>query len=167
MSDPVGVAWAWGCWGPAERWAPSWRGRFRRRATTGRSDGPGIAGKVARCAMAAGAHDWTAAAEAHGCTYCPYHWPMAATARRSAAGGAGRLSMVGRFPPALNEEQQAELKRAVQGRRSARPGIDLIPGWKVVTRAGLLHRKERVRVPQSLCRSSCRLPASSPQWGLC
>ena len=99
-------------------------------------------------------------------TGCPYHWPMGHGVRGARSGGAGFWA-VGRFPPALNEEQQAELKGAVQGSPS-QGGIDLSNwNWKVV------RRFVEERFGLSLSRSSClnypRLHGGRLciGWGLC
>ena len=76
--------------------------------------------------------------------------PLANGPRRSRSAVRRRWLLSSReVPPALNEEQQAELKRAVQGSPS-QAGIDLSNwNWKVV------RRFVEERFGLSLCRSSC------------
>ena len=76
--------------------------------------------------------------------------PLANGPRRSRSAVRRRWLLSSReVPPALNEEQQAELKRAVQGSPS-QGGIDLSNwNWKVV------RRFVEERFGLSLCRSSC------------
>ena len=76
--------------------------------------------------------------------------PLANGPRRSRSAVRRRWLLSSReVPPPLNEEQQAELKRAVQGSPS-QGGIDLSNwNWKVV------RRFVEERFGLSLCRSSC------------